>query len=224
MCNELIWIISLLLSFVLIIFAYKKFGKTGLFLWTAVITIISNIQTVKLIEIFGLETSLGNILYGTTFLATDILNLKYGEKAAKESIKYGFISMILMTLFMAITLLYSPSTNDFANESLKIIFSFNIRITLASIAAYLVSQLVDARLFNYLHTKYNKIWLSNNLSTMVSQILDTLIFVIITYIGIVPINAVVKLMISMYIFKFIVALCDTPFIYIANRINRNEEK
>lgn len=218
--NELIWIGTLLLSFILIIASYKFFGKTGLFMWVIVATIVSNIQTVKLVNLFGLETSLGNILYGTTFLATDIINLKYGEKAARKTILYGFCAMIVMTLFMSICLIYTPSINDFANESLKTIFTFNIRITIASLIAFGISQLNDAWLFSKLQKKYKKLWLSNNASTMISQLIDTIIFVFITYYGTVNLSVIWQLMISMYVFKLVISLCDTPFIYLANSIKK----
>ena len=69
-------------------------------LWIVVATMVSNIQTIKTINLFGLETSLGTILYGSTFLATDILNFKYGLNESRKTIIYGFLSMIIMTIFM----------------------------------------------------------------------------------------------------------------------------
>ena len=152
--NEILWILTLLLSFLSIIFCYKYFGRMGLFLWIIVATIISNIQTVKVVELFGLETSLGNILYGSTFLATDILNYKYGVKESRKTIIYGFLAMIIMTLFMTICLMYTPSANDFAQTSLTTIFTVNIRITVASLLGFGISQLVDTWLFDKLQKKY----------------------------------------------------------------------
>lgn len=216
--NELLSILTLVLSFILVIVIYKYLGKVGLFLWICLSTIIANIESVKLITLFGIETSLGNILYGSTFLATDIINVKYGEKEAKKTIVVGFISMMIMTLFMTLCLLYSPSINDFSQESLKTIFTVNIRVSIASIIAFSISQLLDARLFQMLHKKYNKLWLSNNVSTMISQIVDTIIFSIITYYGLVSNNSLIQIIVSMYLFKFIIALCDTPFIYMASKI------
>ena len=77
--NELLCVITLVISFTFVVLSYKFLGKTGLFLWIAIATIVSNIQTVKLVNIFGIESSLGTILYGSTFLATDIINLKYNS-------------------------------------------------------------------------------------------------------------------------------------------------
>lgn len=223
MTNSLLWFISLLSSFIIIIFAYKYYGKTGIFMWIIFATIISNIQTVKLVEIFGLETALGNILYGTTFLATDALNLKYGEKVAKKSIIIGIITMIFVNFFMSIAVYYRPSPNDFAQESLKIIFTFDLRISIASIIAFTISQFNDAKLFTHLQKKYKKLWLSNNFSTIISQIIDTVIFTLITYIGVVSWNIILELMLSMLVFKIIIAICDTPFLYIIDRLKSNQE-
>lgn len=86
------------------------------------------------------------------FLATDILNLKYGEKTAKKSIPVGFIAMVLMT----IALVYNPSINDFSQESLKTIFTINIRIMIASLIAFSISQFIDTIVFTRLHKKYKK--------------------------------------------------------------------
>lgn len=218
--NEVLWILTLVLSFISIILCYKYLGKNGLFLWIVVATLVSNIQTVKTVELFGLETSLGTILYGSTFLATDILNYKYGLKESRKTIIYGFLSMIMMTIFMVICLLYQPSINDFAQESLSTIFSFNIRITIASLVGFGVSQFIDTFLFHKLQKKYNKLWLSNNASTMICQVVDTIIFTLITYVGTMNSNAIIEIMISMYIFKLMVALLDTPFMYLASKIQK----
>lgn len=220
MMNEILWVLTLILSFLSIIFCYKYLGKAGLFLWVVVATIVSNIQTVKIVELFGFETSLGTILYGSTFLATDILNYKCGVKESRKTIIYGFLAMLIMTLFMSVCLIYIPSTNDFAQESLTTIFSINIRITIASLLGFGVSQFIDSWLFDKLQKKYNKIWLSNNFSTTFCQLIDTLIFCLITYYGTMDFNIILEIMISMYILKFVVALLDTPFMYLAVRIKK----
>ncbi len=221
--NELLCVITLVISFTFVILSYKFLGKTGLFLWIAIATIVSNIQTVKLVNIFGIESSLGTILYGSTFLATDILNLKYGKKEAKKTILIGFLTMIVMTVFMSLCLKYAPSSNDFAQQSLITIFTVNIRITIASLIAFAFSQFIDTILFQKLQKKYNKLWLSNNASTMICQIIDTIIFCTITYYGLVDIQVIFQIMISMYVFKFVIALCDTPYIYIASKIKKVNE-
>lgn len=221
--NELLFFITIVLCFLFTLAFYKFLGKKGLLVWIAISAIISNIETVKLVELFTLETSLGTVLYASTFLATDILNEKYGNNVAKKSIWYGFSAMLVMTLFMTIALLYNPSTNDFAHDSLETIFTFNIRITLGSLLAFIVSQLCDTYLYNMLKEKNTALWVRNNLSTMLSQILDTIIFVLVVYLGILPFNTMLNMMLFMYIFKFVIALIDTPFMYLSTKIKPRED-
>ena len=220
--NELLWILTILFSFFGVLLFYKLFGKIGLFVWVAVATIICNIQTTKIVEIFGLETNLGTILYGSTFLATDIINEKYGKKQAKKTIALGFLVMVFMTVLMTIALIYIPSKSDFANESLKTIFTLNIRITIASICGFVLSQLLDTILYNKLKNKFKSLWIRNNFSTMISQLFDTIIFVIITYFGIMPGSVILNISCTMYIFKLLVAILDTPFMYLSKKIKCNE--
>lgn len=220
--NELMWIITLLFSFFGVLLFYKLFGKVGLFVWIAAATIICNIQTTKIIDIFGLETSLGTILYGSTFLATDIINEHYGKKQAKKTIVLGFLVMLFMTILMTIALLYIPSKSDFANESLKTIFTLNIRITIGSICGFVLSQLVDTLIYNKFKRKFNALWIRNNISTIISQLIDTIVFVSITYLGNMNISIIINIAFTMYIFKVLVAILDTPFMYLSKKIQCNE--
>ncbi|MGL5521396.1 MAG: queuosine precursor transporter, partial [Cetobacterium sp.] len=93
MRNEILWIIMLFVNFFSIIFIYKKFGKLGLFIWVPISSILANIQVVLLVNLFGFETTLGNIMYAGGFLVTDILSENYGEEEAKSAVKLGFVSM-----------------------------------------------------------------------------------------------------------------------------------
>ena len=222
--NEVLFILTIILCFFITLMIYKKLGKVGLFVWVALATIISNIQTIKLVNLFGIETSLGTILYGSVFLANDILSEKYGKNQAIKTLYIGFFAMIIMTLFMGISILYIPAPADFANDSLKSIFSLNLRITIGSLIGFSISQLIDTYLYDYLNKKSCVLWFKNNVSTIVSQLIDTIVFCTITYYGSVKFSVLFKIMISMYTFKFIIALMDTPFLYLAKKIKvRNEE-
>ena len=75
MINEILWIGTLLFSFVMVILAYKIFGKTGLYIWTAAAVIIANIQVMKTVQVFGLVTALGNVIYASLFLAVSYTHL-----------------------------------------------------------------------------------------------------------------------------------------------------
>ncbi len=221
--NLLISISYLLISFFLTILCYKKFGKIGLYIWMCISIIICNIQTIKISELFGFVISLGNISYGSIFLTTDILSEKYGEKEATKAINLSFCSMLVFTLFMWIFLKYEPSSVDTSQKALETIFNYIPRITIGSMVAYYISQNIDTRIYQFLKKKYNRIWISNNISTFISQIFDTLLFVTISFFGTISNHDMIELIFTMILFKFIIAILDTPFIYIASKFKRVEE-
>ena len=220
--NEVYWIITLIIAYVGVLVFYKCFGKTGLFVWITLATIIANIQAVKIVNLIGFEIALGTISYATTFLAMDILTEKYGKEVSRKAITLGLTVMIAVAIIMSIAILYTPSLNDFGAESISTIFTLNIRITIASMIAFVISQYNDTWLYSKLKEKSKPLWVRNNVSTIISQLIDTLIFVSITYIGILPFKTVLSIGITMYVLKFITALFDTPFMYIANKMKINE--
>ncbi len=226
MSNEILWLIFALANFSLIALSYKLFGKTGLFAWIAMGTILANIQVTKTIDfnIFGIHlvATLGNIMYGTLFLVTDSLGEKYGVKDARKAVYIGFFSLLATVIIMQFSIWFIPNIDDFANDSIVTIFSLLPRIALASLSAYIVSQLFDVYMFQKIKSKYpgdKFLWLRNNGSTLLSQLIDTTIFVPIAFIGLFEFDIVVSIFITTYFIKVIVAALDTPFIYLIKKIN-----
>jgi len=216
--NELLWLAMLLVNFGAILFSYRIWGKAGLYLWIPIAVIVANIQVTKTIELFGFTATLGNIVYATSFLVTDILSENYGKKDASRAVGMGFFSLIIMTVLMNLALFFIPDSSDFAQSSLSSIFSLMPRIALGSLAAYGFSQLHDIWAYDLWRKRFPSrkfIWLRNNLSTMVSQLLDTLIFTIIAFWGVFETSVLIDIMITTYILKWAVALLDTPFLYVA---------
>ena len=143
MSNEILWIVLVIVSFSSILLSYKLFGKTGLYAWTGVAMVICNIQVLKTIVLFGMIGTLGNILYGTTFLVTDILNEIYGKKEAHKAVWIGFFATVATMAIMQISLKFIPDSSDFAQEALRTIFGIFPRIILGSLVAYVLSQTHD---------------------------------------------------------------------------------
>lgn len=226
MRNELLWLIMLAMNFGAVLFAYKSFGKIGLFIWIPVSTILANVQVLITLELFGFVATLGNIIYASGFLVTDILSENYGKKEAEKAIKIGFFSLIATTLIMNVCLLFVPindpeSMTMFSN--LKAIFSMMPRITLASLSAYWISQKHDVWAYQFWRKKFSKtkhIWIRNNLSTMISQFIDSIIFTIIAFTGVLPLNIMIEIFITTYILKWLVAALDTPFVYLAVKMKK----
>jgi uncharacterized integral membrane protein (TIGR00697 family) len=221
--NELLWLMMLILNFSGILFTYRFFGRIGMYAWVPIAVILANIQVVKTVELFGITSTLGNIAYGTSFLATDILSENHGEKDARKAVGIGFIALVSLTVIMNTALLFEPSSVDFAQESMVTLYSLLPRIALASFIAYGVSQTHDVWAYAFLKRRRPAtqwIWLRNNASTMVSQAVDTMIFVTIAFAGLMPAGEFWQIVISTYVLKWIVAAADTPLVYIAVRWKR----
>ncbi|MCM3731911.1 queuosine precursor transporter [Fictibacillus nanhaiensis] len=215
-----------LVNFILFLLCYKWFGKAGLFAWIAAATILANLQVVKTIEMFGLVMTLGNVIYGTIYLATDLLNEKYGEKEAKKAVWFGFFTLVMTTIIMQLVLVFEPHESDFAQTHLEALFGLMPRLALGSLTAYLVSQYLDVKLFAKLREKFSRpdqLWIRNNGSTMVSQLIDTFIFCMIAFAGVFSWDVWVQIFFTTYVIKFVVSAASTPFIYIARGFKHTEE-
>lgn len=221
MSNELLWLVFIIVQFGLLVLTYKLFGLTGLYVWIGFAIVAANIQVIKSVTLFGMSATLGNIMYGSIFLATDLINEKYGRKKAQKAVYIGFVMMISFTIITQVSLLFTPNEFDFANDSLLTIFSILPRITLGSLLAYLISQSLDVKLFDLIKHRYdkdNQLWIRNNGSTLISQIVDTLVFTLIAFLGVYPIEVVIEILIFSYVIKVITSLLDTPFVYWMRKI------
>jgi len=216
--NEFLWAAMLVVNFVLIIIAYRLFGRIGLYCWVPIAAIVANVQVVKLVEFFGITATLGNIVYASSFLVTDILSEIYGKKEAKRAVYIGLFSLVAMTVLMNLALNFVPAGDDFAQESLATIFGFMPRIAGASLLAYFLSQTHDVWAYDFWRNRFPSLrllWLRNNASTMVSQFIDSTVFTLLAFWGVFPMVALVEIFWTTYLLKWVVGAADTPFIYIA---------
>lgn len=216
--SELLWFILMLINFFGVLLAFRLFGRIGLFMWTAMGVILANLQVLKIIELFGMTATMGNIIYGSLFLVTDIMNELYGEKEARKAVYIGFFVLITTMVIMQICLVFPPAPADFIQPALAEVFGFLPRVAVASLVAYLFSQLHDVwayALWRKLFPGTRWLWIRNNLSTMVSQLLDTVIFCTLAFTGVYKKEVFWSVMLTTYLFKFVTAVVDTPFIYLS---------
>jgi uncharacterized integral membrane protein (TIGR00697 family) len=224
--NELLWIGFALMDLTLVLIIYRFFGRIGLFGLVVFNLILCNIQVLKTVELFGFTATLGNVLYASVFLSTDILSEKYGRKAAQKAVLLGFVTLLMTTVYMQIALRFVPAPGDFAQPSLETLFGFLPRVALGSLCAYLVSQFHDVWAFHFIkeRTSGRHLWLRNNASTLVSQFLDSAIFCLIAFWGQFETPVFLEILGTTYVFKLFVAIADTPFIYLARRITPLDER
>lgn len=221
--NEILFVVTMLLNFIGILVMYKLFGKVGLFVWIGMATVITNLETPKTVDVIGLTVALGNVIYGSTFLCTDILSEKHGGHEARKGVMLGFCTVIVFTILTQVTLLYIPNETDYASGAMEVLFSLMPRICIGSIIAYVISNTLDTYSFEWIKRKAPKrLWFRNCLSTLTSQLLDSFIFVFIAFGGLMPTPVLVELSLTTYAIKAIVAVCDTPFVYIARKMDEEQ--
>jgi uncharacterized integral membrane protein (TIGR00697 family) len=226
--QEFLWFFTIVadLSFAIILF--RLFGRQGLYASIVISLLLANLQGPKLTEIFGMQTSMGVILYSSIYFATDLLSERYGKREATRAVMIGFVVSVIIIVMISISLMYLPATNpetaglaQSMHQATATLFTFTPRFVLGSLLAYLISQRFDVWIFHKIKTKTQgrHLWLRNNASTMVSQAIDTLIYGIVVWWGVVDFTTAMQLALAKYLFKVIIALVDTPFIYLARDWN-----
>ncbi len=226
MLNELLLIGSTLLIFGSVLLAYRLFGRIGLYAMTVITAILANIEVLMLVDGFGMEQTLGNVTFAASFLITDILSENEGERSAKTAVWLGVFTSVVMLAFTQYWLVYRPSENDWASPHIHAIFSTTPRLLLASLSGYVISQRFDVWLYHrwwsFTSKKYGNnrrfLWLRNNGSTLISQIVNTVVFNLIAFAGWYSAKTLVSVILSSYVIFIFTSLLDTPAVYLARRL------
>ena len=218
--NEKLLFAEIVVVFSLLLLAKRLFGKAGVLAWIPLATVMANILTVKNANIFGLNTAIGSVMFASTFLATDILTECYGVKEARRGVLMGFFGALMFMVCSQIALFYNPSSIDHASEAMRKLFDLNFRVSLASITMYLAANMADVFLYDRLKTRTcgKKIWLRNNISTIVCNCAENFLFVLLGFYGMYDFAQCIGIACSISIIEAIVGICDTPFLYAAIRI------
>ena len=224
--NELFLIMSLVISFGGTVLFFRLFGKSGLFAWIGIAAVFANIEVTILVNAFGMDQTLGNTLFASSFLATDILSEIYGKKDADKGVIVGIFTTVLFIILSSMWVHYIPAENDWAMPSVKALFANTPRILCASLAGYAISEVLDVWLYHKWwnltekktgsHTKM--LWFRNNFSTLISQLINIVLFNFIAFLGIFPLKELISITVACYILYVITSLLDTPFIYLARKI------
>lgn len=184
--------------------------------------VLANLLGSKVTTIFGIVTSVGIFAYPITFLMTDIVEEVRGRKVTRMFILAGVIALILSILLTWIGIVMPPANFYHNNEAYKSVFSSSIRIMVASMIAFVIAQNHDILTFNFLknRTKGRFLWLRNNISTIISQLIDTTLFTFIAFYMITPeftVARMISMIIPYWLLKVAFALADTPFVYLGVR-------
>ncbi|MCL1790826.1 MAG: queuosine precursor transporter [Peptococcaceae bacterium] len=225
MHNEILLTVTLLATFGTILLSYILFAEKGLIAWVVLATITANIEVLILIKAFGLEQTLGNIMFASTFLATDILSELHSKKLAKQAVNIGIFASICFLVVSQSWLHYIPSGEDQFFPFIQGVFTNTPRILISSLLVYAIVQRFDIWLYHRLwqitekHTGSSRsyLWLRNS-STLVSQLLNTVLFTFFAFWGIHDYPILFSIIISTYLIYIMISMADTPILYLARYI------
>lgn len=219
MTNVLLFIVGIILTFTALVLVNRFLGSSGVIAFMAVASILANILICKSITLFGLSATLGNILFASNFLATDILTECYGVKKARKGVIVAICSVVGFLAVSQFALLFTPNEFDIAQPAFETLFTLAPRITVASVTLFALSNVADISLYEFLRKKTNgkKMWLRNNLCTILCNGSENFIFYAIAFLGVFPFKELVFMSITATVIEIIVAICDTPFLYTAKK-------
>lgn len=224
--NEILLISSLAVIYGGVLFAYRFLGKSGLYAFTVIATLLANIEVLILVNAFGMEQTLGNVLFASTYLITDILSENESKKAANRAVNIGIFAAVSMVVISQSWFLYEKSAGDWVSSGIETVFSTTPRLILASLIGYAVSQKLDVFLYHkwweWSAKKWGDshrfLWIRNNGSTLISQIINTVLFNGIAFFGMYDTATFISIMVSSYVIYIATSLLDTPFVYIARKL------
>lgn len=179
--------------------------------------IVANILASKVVTFWGFVLPAAVVAYPLTFLMTDVIGEIWGKEEANRAVKNGFICQVISLILISFAILMPVAPFADNQTEFQAIMGQSFRVVFASMLGYLIAQLNDVFIFHNLKERYGgkHKWLRNNVSTLISQLLDTAVFITIAFVGVVP--NILTMILSQYVVKAAYALIDTPFFYLLTR-------
>ena len=229
---EWLWVLTVFYDLLIVVGLFYFFGRSGLYIAVILGIVLGNLQGGKVsdLEVFGytFTVSMGAIMYSGIYFATDLINEKYGRAFANEAVILGAIANVVVMLTLVLSTYYLPSeiakSSDAVHEAISTLAYYSPWFVIGSLTAYLISQTFDVWMFHKLKVLTNGkyLWLRNNVSTLSSQALDTLIYTFVWVLaGDMTFIVALSIALTKYIFKIFIALLDTIFIYLVKDV-RND--
>jgi uncharacterized integral membrane protein (TIGR00697 family) len=195
----------------------------GLLVWM-------NLLWWKIVSLFWISVSVGIFMAPLTFLITDIVEEVHWKNIVKNFVIWWILTLVIIFVYTAIFVALEPHSRFEFNNEYWIIFWNSMRMVLASIVAFWLAQVNDMLTFEALRekTKWKALWLRNNISTMLSQAIDTFVFMMIAFYWLTPkftLWFIISLALPYYAFKILFAFLDTPLVYLwVNWLRKWEKK
>lgn len=195
-------------------------NKKELFLLGAYVgcMLMANTLGTKITSLGGIRVSVGIFFMPFMFLITDIVGEVHGKERAELFVRVSELLLVILILATLLCIHMPPNPTWGNQEAYVAVFGSTLRMTTASIISFMISQQLDVTLFFVIRrwTQGGKLWIRNNVATIISQFVDTCVFEYLAFWHLTPkftTAFVFSLVLPYWGFKVIFALCDTPFCY-----------
>lgn len=191
------------------------------------VLLISNIASTKIVKFGFFSFDGGTLLFPLSYIFGDVLTEVYGYKKAKRAIWIGFVSALLLSVVLIIVGWLPPAAGWTNQAAYETILGLTTRIVIASLIAYCAGQFANSYIMAKMKilTKGKALWSRTIASTLAGEFVDTLLFVLIAFWGLLPQTLLITVLVSNYIFKIGVEIIFTPLTYkIVNFLKKNEEE
>lgn len=227
---EVLLIVEWMLCGLFVLGADRFFGLPGLYVYTAVGVIVANITVLKVVQFsfYPNPMALGTVVFSSLFLASDIMNERYGKKAALKSVGLGFFAYFVTMVLMGLSLLYGASSSVTFDSAVSFLIMPAPSLFLASLVSYFCSQYMDVFLYDLIHSKTGPklLWLRSFISTLVAVFIDNTIFSLLAWslltLSPLPLSDIFwTYILGATVLRVVVSLGNVAFMYASAFLNRN---
>jgi uncharacterized integral membrane protein (TIGR00697 family) len=193
--------------------------KQLLFLWLGGLfvaaLIVADLIGGKFFRVGTVDLSAGMLAFPLTFVLTDVINEFYGASGARRITFLGLGAALFAFLVINVALALPPSSKGMAESMFRDVFGWSRRLYVASLTAYVLGQLMDISVFGLLRrmTRHRLLWLRATGSTVLSQLLDTVVVTFILLTGRESTESIMRIVMHSYALKLLIAIGMTPVIY-----------
>ena len=220
MRNLLLIIIEVIICYTSLILLAKKYKTDGIYIYTITATLISCIMNLKEITIMNINIPLGLGVTSSLLIAVNLLTQVKGKDELNKYLLIVLITSVFGYLILYLSgIIETSNYNYYANKSYDNIFTYNLRLSLSLLISLLISIWISSNLYYTIKRLKNKIIFSNILSTIITELFDSVIFVIIAYLFEYQYIDIFLCLLLRYIIKTIIAILGTIPLYIANKYN-----
>ncbi|MBP9711937.1 MAG: queuosine precursor transporter [Candidatus Pacebacteria bacterium] len=223
MLNEILVLMLIILDILFIFFASRR-SMEWLLGSILVNLLLVGVFGAKLISVFGFVTNIGNIFYASAFLATHFLVEKHGKKIGLQTIWDGVVFILFFNIMSQIAAKLSGlNDSSVVNNAISTLFSFSVRIVIASILGYIFAQFININLYEWLktHTNGKHLWLRSTGANIVSQLADSMLFFSIAFFDLSG-PLLLELILTGWLLKIFTGIVGLPLLYYGNYLDKRK--